>query len=783
MAPLEFEFKHQSTPSTRSVTIGDISVSREPLIIDFSSTYPNNQEAAITVNGYSVVSETVNISGVVGNFLITDKTLDNGTFLFYEYQPLYDVATSGFKVSDEDGFPIPHKIEYAYIETTGGPTAKESFFLKDHTEIDYDPLSGHSETGIPSTSGSFAFAPVTGVVGNLGYVTHNDSLAIGRFIFSEFARGEYPPSGILDFTFLSTADSSYRESVFADDWSVAVGSGLVSLTVDGATTPTIAIADDTWYRGQLMYNENLARLMVRRDVVTGTVEVAGTIEPSGFSIDCDNLYVNQLALYQNIPTYNWYKPVICPRYHQSLRWQDYPTSNTAPYRVRILTEDNSPARITYDAWFPDGTIQQNRNEPMNPVPIYKESDTETNEWAISGNTLLLTGPISTAGVIYLKPLFEGFIAVNVIDEHVVVTNGEFKSSPYDTDDGRYTYSLLEYDSLMPFETDNQGFVSPRSLKESKYPASVLSAYSIKVLPIVVYEGRYPDYIPPLIEDIQKTVVEDVVTSSAGEIDTVTWRNTRGIRVYVNGTQLPQTTITGFDFNQGIVYLNVPVVPDDNVEVSVLRKATYYICNYPRMKPEIVSGNSWRIYLRSNYPNYFLDNPADTLERLAYRELEDGNPIGSMKSCTGNQVVTEIEGTIQLADISLVPSIEFTDARTIGGGLLPDAHFDSSQDRENKYRSSIFYSDIARVHALQPGDVSDQVPWPTLIVKIPSSVRTAVEARFSTTNAALDYIKKGIEKHIALGTYYIIVDENNDLWDKPFPSISPRANTAIGIELP
>lgn len=32
----EFEFKHQRTPSTRTSTLGDIAISREPVVIDFS---------------------------------------------------------------------------------------------------------------------------------------------------------------------------------------------------------------------------------------------------------------------------------------------------------------------------------------------------------------------------------------------------------------------------------------------------------------------------------------------------------------------------------------------------------------------------------------------------------------------------------------------------------------------------------------------------------------------------------------------------------------------------
>ena len=767
----EFSFKHQTLPSSRAAVLGDITVSRESVVIDFSSTFTNNQEAAISVNGYPVSGNEINISGIIGNLVVTDKILDNGTFLFYEYQPKYDVATSGVLVTDSNGDVVQHRVQFASVAPTGaGPLG--SFLLKDHSEVDYDVLAGHSEIGIPA--GSVTFSPVSSPSGNLGYKTYSDSFALGLLRFPEFNGSSLPSSGLVDFTFLSESTSAYQPMIYADDWKVSVGSGQVGLTVNGSSTSVIPISNGAWYRGRLLYNKSgTTELDVYQENLIDSRVVASTITPSGFSLSSDALGVNHLAVYRYIPTFDWDLPVVCPRYDHAITWQDSPVDLAPPYRMRILTGSDSQSFLTYDAWMKDGTINQNQVEPMNLVPIYKESVTETNDWTRFQNVMSLTGPLANASTVYIMPVREGLVSVSVVDNEIVVTNGSFKSDPFDLLNGKYTYQISEFQDLMPFEVDNQNIIVPHSLKEVRNKAKVLSAYSAQVLPMNVFEGRYPLYQPELTEDIIKTVVNDSVTSVQGTIQNVTWRKTRGICVYVNGSRISQSAIRNFDMNNGIIYVNTPLRPEDNVEVTYLRTADYFICNFPRIRPELVTDNSWRVYLRSLWPNYFLENPSDTIERLAYKVLVNGTPTGDLRSCVSNQIVTEYEGMIRLADVSLAPMVTFQDARTFGGGLLSDSHFGGVQGRKSAYRHSIYFTDIARFQSSTPLNVANILPWPTLIVKIPLSVKAEMEGRFESSDTALEYIKQTIEKHLALGTYYVIVDENNELWDKPFPSVGPK----------
>lgn len=769
----QFSFKHQKSPSTRSSTLGDVSISRNPIVIDFSSTYTNNQETAISVDAYPVVGGEISVSGILGDLVVTDKLLDDGTFLFYEHQLMFDAAGSGVTVVDSEGEAVRHKIEYARIEPTSAGS-DISYPLVNHSELDYDPLSGHSEIGLPV--GSVTFAPMTTPSGQLPYKTHADSLAIGTLRFPAFNGSPLPYSGLIDFTFLSTDGSTYLDTVYADDWSVLIGSGQVALRVNSTTSSVISIDDNTWYRGRVKYNVGgSTTLEVRRDTLIGSKMIAEEIEPSGFCMSAVDSYLNNLVLYSHFPTYDWNVPPVAPRYHHSLRWDSSPVSNSDPFRMRVLTEEGNQSFIIYDAYKPGGIIQQNRMEPMNLVPIYKESVIEDNDWDRFSDRLILSGPLADATTVYVKPVVEGLISVGVVNNNVVVTDGSFRSDSFDEGTGKYSYELLEYDDMMPFEVDNQNIVIPKSLKEVKMRAEVVSAYKIKVLPMNVFEGRYPSYLPEQTKDVVKVVQDGVVVSTVGDVQDVTWRKTRGIRVYINGVQISQDLIRNIDLNNGIIFLNQPVRPEDNVEVTFLRRVKYFICNYPRIKPELVSGMSWRIYLRSMWPNYFLDRPTDTLERLAYRTMVNGTPVGDLKSCTSDQEVDEVEGTIHLADISMVPSITFSDARSFGGGILPDSYFGSGALRRSTHKHSIYFADIARYHSSSPSDASNFIPWPSIIIRIPSRVRLAIEGRFNDSNTALVFIKKTIEKHLALGTYYIIVDENNDLWDNPFPLNSPLSS--------
>lgn len=781
MSTPDFEFKYQKNPSTRSVGIAGIEISREPLVVDFSSTYPNNQAAAITVEGKAVVNSEADISGIIGNFLVTDKTLLDGTFLFYEYQPKFDLASSGIVVTDDEGKLVSHKIEYGFIKPSGSDP-NVAFPLTDHMEIDYDKLTGHSDLGNPVSL--IVFSPALSPTGSLGYETHADSMSEGIFQYNEFNATSLPGSGTLDFTFLSKVTSALRPSIVADDWDISIGSGVVNLTVNSTTSANISITPDTWYRGRFLYDDVDTTIEVYRESLIGSETVAESISPSGISVETDSLFLHDLVLFnENPPAVDFSKPPVAPRYAHVLRWADIPPDLSAThFRARILTETNGPMTLTYDARKPDGTIEQNREEVLNHRPIYEKTDTETNEWVVAGTQLLLNGPIADSSTVFVKPLFEGLIGVDVVDRNIVVTDGSFKSDPFDSVLQKFSYELLEYEGLMPFETDNQNVVTPRSLKSSRFKASVIGAYEIQTLSLVVFDGRYPDYLVPVTEDIIKEVSGSTVTLVSGTIDTLTWRKTRGMHVYVNGTRLPQSAIRGVDETRGRVFLNVPVRSEDNVEVTYLRRVPHFILNFPRIKGEVQTGNSWRIFIRPNYPNYFLDNPTDTLERLAYKDLENGEVVGSLKSCDSNEVVIEPTGTIKLADISLVPVITISDARVFGGGLLEDDHFGGPDEREIQYPSSIFFSNIANFQSTAPDGFSTDTIWPTVFVRIPNSVKTMVENRFTTNELALEYIKKSIEKHLALGVYYIIIDENNLPWEKPFPATSPRGTTKVNLEL-
>ena len=58
----------------------------------------------------------------------------------------------------------------------------------------------------------------------------------------------------------------------------------------------------------------------------------------------------------------------------------------------------------------------------------------------------------------------------------------------------------------------------------------------------------------------------------------------------------------------------------------------------------------------------------------------------------------------------------------------------------------------------------------LIIKIPLSVKSDMITKyfFNDEKGAMTYIKQSIEQYLAAGTFYVLIDENNDYWPEPYP---------------
>jgi sporulation protein YlmC with PRC-barrel domain len=135
----------------------------------------------------------------------------------------------------------------------------------------------------------------------------------------------------------------------------------------------------------------------------------------------------------------------------------------------------------------------------------------------------------------------------------------------------------------------------------------------------------------------------------------------------------------------------------------------------------------------------------------------------------------VTGTIKLAEVSIkyfnTSMVDIYDARVRGGGIHKDKHIyvnrGKSVTRENINDESNNYADIGLYDGqyLRKSNV--------LIIKVPYSRIDAVKEDIMLTDttitdneayrSAMTIIKDYIGNYVAAGTYFILVDENNEIY--------------------
>jgi hypothetical protein len=389
-------------------------------------------------------------------------------------------------------------------------------------------------------------------------------------------------------------------------------------------------------------------------------------------------------------------------------------------------------------------------------------------------------------VVYAKPSARSRINPSIRDDKIFVTNGTFRidnwGDIYGSDTILDYYSIPEYD-LMPFASDNQTVVDPKYLKIVRKKAEILSSDIIQINPFFFYEGEYPNYdIPNTIERIYTPDPSGILPSGTLSdvlTDPLDYKNARGINIYIGNELIPNSDIVNYNMTNGLIRLNRTLNIDDVVLVTYLESMEGFTCPYPRIDRHTFEYNSYRIYIRALYPTYPLEHPDDeqTGERLAYMELVNGIPTGEMRSCYSNEEIliksgeyVPFDGTTnpdahphaELADITFIEKITIEDAREYGGGI--------KRGIEDDYSFSPSYLDIMVSNGLQ-------VPQAMTFIRINSNILDNLVAKYEaageTRTDALDFLKRHIEKHIGLGIFYAIVDENDQLIDDPYPSMDVK----------
>jgi hypothetical protein len=336
---------------------------------------------------------------------------------------------------------------------------------------------------------------------------------------------------------------------------------------------------------------------------------------------------------------------------------------------------------------------------------------------------------------------------------------------------------------MPFASDNQVVVDPRYIKLTQEDAEIIDVHTVKINTFFFYEGSYPNYTIPNTNEKTYDVSGDTISDIIQE--DLTYRNARGINIFINGRLIDNSEIVDYNFGQGLIKIRRVLNVDDDVKITYLEKIDGFLCPYPRLDRQTSIHDSFRLYLRAAYPNYMLDHADDPAAQIkaAYRKIMNGQPQDTMYVCLNNEEVLKKSGYYvpfdgvdhphaQIADITMIEAITITDERVPGGGIRTDDYFGGIKERLEAFPFSKAYLDIANKNGME-------IPQSITFIRIHSDLLTNLEIQYGSKDEALTFLKNHIEKHIGLGIFYVIVDENDELiYDKdkdPFPDTTLGGN--------
>lgn len=306
---------------------------------------------------------------------------------------------------------------------------------------------------------------------------------------------------------------------------------------------------------------------------------------------------------------------------------------------------------------------------------------------------------------------------------------------------------------------------------------------VKETPLHFRTTKYPNYLP-------YNIYEGYRTPDITDVDSNPNTN-HGINVYVNDVRLGAEQILDWDIWNGRINVGRMLTRRDKVNVTYLHEQRYYTFQVPdvcsqvhHMKPPgesyaptddaivvvlIPAGTGLAWYYKS-------DNPSDI-----YDGTYSGYPTGMSDPFPAAPAVVLAANTIKLAEISVKygsPSTSTTiyDSRRRGGGIFEDAYFPVTRvdgtTRESIQEESNYYTDIGLYDG--QGLKKDAV----LIVEIPLAKLNEVKdniisAGYNITDdeahqQAIQVVRDVIDANVAIGVFYVLVDENGDLW----PTVSP-----------
>jgi len=702
---MEKKFKFQTTKSDRAVGISEYHISYKPIIVNTCLEYEKNQPKNITYDAFSPVTDGVNTwiestDITSDNILITDKLSNSRSELWYQYQPKYDVHKPEYIiVKDLEGNNLEYVVEYAYISgTSDGINYTENLPINTDTSIDFDELNSFTEFGDVQETTTYTQLDILG--NRPMYRDYGSVLYDGLIFYS----GQIADEGCFDIDFFVN-DNSLCSGVFisGSNWDVTMEEySLAQLNIynSGIDFVTdIPINNDKWNTLRLCYDSDQTNIYLQSDNLQ-TYSASGIIDPSGwfYLMPHKGVFLSNLTLWdEDALDLVQGKPLITNRYNTILNWDSYKIEidTNDLYRIRLLFPVDTPAEISYNTIISDNIVS--KKEIINYIPKYSKLYSNIiGDWYYSDNKVyFIDSQLQNASYIYVKNNEEKQLELSVDNKYQIHVNLA------DFQEGSYRYYIPEYNYMIS-EADKEHSIDPKKVMVSCSPADIIDRNTIQISPFTIYVGnKNTDYTIENTQDTLKEIAADGSITTTGDITPKTYRNTRGINIYINKKIIPNEYITDYDMKTGIIKLNININFSDNVEVTYLQNMDSYLCKYPQLNPLLTDDKWYRFYIRPWWASIDTEYPGDRAERVAYKKLDsNGTPIGALTSCWTDLEVIDLSGTLEIGDVFLKSEIEYIDIRNEGGGLKDDSFFgENSTKREEQHPMSPGYLDIGTVDGI------------------------------------------------------------------------------------
>lgn len=818
-------FKYQNKDSDY-IKITDNEYSLELTVNDYSRTFKYNTVNINSNKLYNISPEYYikDLYPILNeNVLITCKQNNINEYLYYQYQPKYDLTKQkNFRLlNSQTGEDIVYTIEYAYYKQNG---ELKPLKLSRNNEIFYDSLNGYVLNGdiISDTIAYADFNENCNIVyyeGNEYYIEDNENYKPGTII-SESINIFTDPELNNPFSGNPVNNVVVRENCPIEKTGKVLSQGTIKYhptegyfslyfkpsvnieqtTIDFITTDNINVQmvygsnDKITFKANAFEVDLYKNWWYKLDIHENTIKITApgnhsisenfefTILTDEIVINSnDNLHIFDISLTTNQIEYGDY--AVIDRYSSEIIWKSVKENESDDCYIRFLFKDKLDIELIYDAVKKNGEIYQNLTETVNYKLIYSGYNIQgiSASWSsfISNQMYFiyfkgeLLRDIQENNIkdVCVNSIKQNNLSVNVINDKIYINNCYFKSNDYENN--KLFYYLPEYSEMSSFACDTQGKILPNYYKVIKEKAYILDQYTFQIQPFYIHEGEYPSYEIPHIYECNGYIKDGVYTETIiGE--NKNYRDFRGINIYINNTLLDNSEIYKYNMKNGIISLRRIITSDDIITVTYLKNSESFEIQYPIINTMLNSymyNNNNDEYGIGDYKNIELylkpykyndsrykNDPNQ--ERLCYKlKPFNNNDENIYRSCLTGEILdyaTSIEycenDIIKIADISIALKVKYKDNREFGGGIkkeyIDDFKYSKSfMDIGFLPNGKLYYRNI-------------------LIIKIPKSIKDDLQAKYFKydENKVYKYIKDTIRKYLPTGAFFILVDENYQLWD-------------------